>query len=149
MVVVTIAHRGRRGGQPRSDDASPSSAPPRALLLERSDDANALEIVEARQVLGVDNLDAGVDAGGENHRIPEGSSAREVKLFRPDEDGLGSPLHGTVRGALRQREPALSASPCLIEHESIAAERLHGADRSCAASREDARKGRRASEGRT
>jgi hypothetical protein len=60
-----------------------------------------------------------------------------------------SPLHGTVRRALRQREPAVSASPCLIEQESIAAERLHGIDRSGAASRDDARKHRSPGEGRT
>jgi hypothetical protein len=55
----------RGGGQPRLGLASPFSAP----LLERIDDLEALKIVEARHVLGVEDLNASFHTRGENHRV--------------------------------------------------------------------------------
>src|SRR5687767_6276325 len=44
----------------------PPPRPPPRWLLERVDDADAVEIVEARQVFGVERLDAGFDTRSED-----------------------------------------------------------------------------------
>jgi hypothetical protein len=59
----------------------PLLGPSDASLLERIDDANAVEIVEPRQVFGVERLDAGFDTRSEDERVPEGSSSGEMELF--------------------------------------------------------------------
>jgi hypothetical protein len=55
--------------------------PLRPWLLERVDDADAVEIIEARQVFGIERLDAGFDTCSENEGVPEGGSSGEMELF--------------------------------------------------------------------
>ena len=59
----------------------PPPRPPPRWLLERVDDADAVEIVEARQVFGVERLDAGFDTRSEDERVPEGGSSGHMEFF--------------------------------------------------------------------
>ena len=75
----------RRGGQPRLGLASPSSAP----LLERIDDLETLEIVEARQVLGVEGLDASFYTRRQDEGIPERRSSCKMECLCAHQIGVG------------------------------------------------------------
>ena len=91
-------------------------------LLERVDDANAIEVVKPRQVLGVEDLDAGFGTRGENQGIPERCSPREMKLLRADQNLLG-------RQHESQQIPELGETiPRVRRGESLLAKLARGRD---------------------
>jgi hypothetical protein len=75
----------RGGGQLRPDLASPSSAP----LFERIDDLETLEIVEARQVLGVEDLDASFYTRCQDEGIPERRASCKMERLCAHQIGVG------------------------------------------------------------
>lgn len=90
--------------------------PPRPLwrsLLERVDDAPALEIVESGQVLTVEDLDAGFDTRREYEAIPQRRSACEMELLGARQIGIG-------RQDERQQIPELGKTvPSVGRRESL------------------------------
>lgn len=67
----------------------PLLGPPAAQLPERVDDANALEVIESRHVLGVEDLYPGFDTRRDNQGVPKRRPMRDMELLRARQGVVG------------------------------------------------------------
>ena len=103
--------------------------PPRPLwpwLLERVDDAGAVEIVEPRQVFGVERLDAGFDTRSEDERVPEGGSSGEMELFGASQVGIAGQHKGQEILKLTEAIPGVRRGEPLLAELSRGREEFAG-----------------------
>jgi hypothetical protein len=82
-------------------------------LLERVDDANALEVFESGQILRVQNLNASFDTCRHDQGVPERRSSREMEFLGAGQVAVGGQDE-------RQKIPELADTiPSLSRRESL------------------------------
>lgn len=97
-----------------------------ARLLERVDDANALEVVESRHVLRVEDLHVGFDTRRENQGVPQRCSTPDMKRLRVDKIPLGRENKRQQILEVSQTIPRVNRGEALLTQLARCREKLAG-----------------------
>jgi hypothetical protein len=95
-------------------------------LLERVDDANALEVFESRQVLRVQNLNASFDTCREDQGVPERRSSREMEFLGAGQVAVGGQDERQKIPELTEAIPGVRRGESLLVKLARSREKLSG-----------------------